>query len=187
MNSKTNLKSRECWCTVRLFSCIGVSDLVHIVCLYLPVQLRSQVAEGRCLSLACSEKARDQAVRVLKHFNIQPTPSDIFSRCQVFLSMKIFVYAVCYTLVHDFHDLLWMVRVKLSAGTKSSQQTNEENNTWLDAELDTDNICVIQQLVQNINLSCLLLTFGSYTTLIKRNTRTIVIILVRSIMNGRIS
>uniref|UniRef100_A0A3Q4N3B2 Exonuclease 3'-5' domain containing 3 n=1 Tax=Neolamprologus brichardi TaxID=32507 RepID=A0A3Q4N3B2_NEOBR len=44
--------------------------------------LRSQVAEGRCLSLACSEKARDQAVRVLKHFNIQPTPSDIFSRCQ---------------------------------------------------------------------------------------------------------
>ncbi|XP_063336785.1 exonuclease mut-7 homolog isoform X2 [Pelmatolapia mariae] len=44
--------------------------------------LRSQVAEGRCLSLDCSEKARDQAVRVLKHFNIQPTPSDIFSRCQ---------------------------------------------------------------------------------------------------------
>ncbi|XP_039471102.1 exonuclease mut-7 homolog isoform X2 [Oreochromis aureus] len=44
--------------------------------------LRSQVAEGRCLSLDCSEKARDQAVRVLKHFNVQPTPSDIFSRCQ---------------------------------------------------------------------------------------------------------
>ncbi|XP_030597907.1 exonuclease mut-7 homolog isoform X1 [Archocentrus centrarchus] len=44
--------------------------------------LRSQVAEGRCFSLDCSEKARDQAVRVLKHFNVQPTPSDIFSRCQ---------------------------------------------------------------------------------------------------------
>uniref|UniRef100_A0A3P8UD11 Exonuclease 3'-5' domain containing 3 n=2 Tax=Cynoglossus semilaevis TaxID=244447 RepID=A0A3P8UD11_CYNSE len=44
--------------------------------------LRSQVGEGRCLSLDCSEKARDQAVRVLRHFNIQPTPSDIFSRCQ---------------------------------------------------------------------------------------------------------
>ncbi|GAA6232040.1 exonuclease mut-7 homolog [Lates japonicus] len=44
--------------------------------------LRSQVGEGRCLSLDCSEKARDQAVRVLKHFNVQPTPSDIFSRCQ---------------------------------------------------------------------------------------------------------
>ncbi|XP_074474181.1 exonuclease mut-7 homolog [Sebastes fasciatus] len=44
--------------------------------------LRSQVGEGRCLSLDCSEKARDQAVRVLKHFNIQLTPSDIFSRCQ---------------------------------------------------------------------------------------------------------
>ncbi|XP_036972745.1 exonuclease mut-7 homolog isoform X2 [Acanthopagrus latus] len=44
--------------------------------------LRSQVGEGRCLSLDCSEKARDQAVRVLRHFNVQPTPSDIFSRCQ---------------------------------------------------------------------------------------------------------
>ncbi|KAM3600282.1 uncharacterized protein V6R79_020819 [Siganus canaliculatus] len=44
--------------------------------------LRSQVGEGRCLSLNCSEKARDQAVRVLRHFNVQLTPSDIFSRCQ---------------------------------------------------------------------------------------------------------
>lgn len=162
--------------------------LVHIVCLYLPVQLRSQVAEGRCLSLDCSEKARDQAVRVLKHFNVQPTPSDIFSRCQVFLCMKIFVYAVCYTVVHDFHDL-FVDRVKMSAGTKSSQQTNEENYTWLDAELDTDKICVIQQLVQNINIISwsLLVTFSLYTTSIKRNTRMKVIILVRNIMSGRIS
>ncbi|XP_075935722.1 exonuclease mut-7 homolog isoform X1 [Anarhichas minor] len=44
--------------------------------------LRSQVGEGRCLSLDCSERARDQAVRVLRHFNVQLTPSDIFSRCQ---------------------------------------------------------------------------------------------------------
>ncbi|KAF5890396.1 exonuclease mut-7, partial [Clarias magur] len=44
--------------------------------------LRSQVAEGCCLTLDCSEKARDQAIRVLKHFNIHLTPSDIFSRCQ---------------------------------------------------------------------------------------------------------
>ncbi|XP_015236544.1 PREDICTED: exonuclease mut-7 homolog [Cyprinodon variegatus] len=44
--------------------------------------LRSQVGEGRCLSLDCSEKARDQAIRVLRHFNVQPSPSDIFSRCQ---------------------------------------------------------------------------------------------------------
>nr|XP_046230981.1 exonuclease mut-7 homolog [Scatophagus argus]XP_046230982.1 exonuclease mut-7 homolog [Scatophagus argus] len=44
--------------------------------------LRSQVGEGRCLSLDCTEKARDQAVRVLRHFNIQPTPNDVFSRCQ---------------------------------------------------------------------------------------------------------
>ncbi|XP_054612211.1 exonuclease mut-7 homolog isoform X2 [Dunckerocampus dactyliophorus] len=49
----------------------------------LPYQtLRSQVGEGRCLSLNCSEKARDQAVRVLRHFNVQPTPDDVFSRCQ---------------------------------------------------------------------------------------------------------
>ncbi|XP_077354171.1 exonuclease mut-7 homolog isoform X3 [Festucalex cinctus] len=46
--------------------------------------LRSQVGEGRCLSLDCSEKARDQAVRVLRHFNVRPTPCDIFSRCQDF-------------------------------------------------------------------------------------------------------
>ncbi|KAI4886029.1 hypothetical protein NFI96_024196, partial [Prochilodus magdalenae] len=45
--------------------------------------LKSQVAEGRCLTLDCSEKARDQAVRVLKHFHVNLTPSDIFSRCQV--------------------------------------------------------------------------------------------------------
>ncbi|XP_068508828.1 exonuclease mut-7 homolog isoform X2 [Syngnathus scovelli] len=44
--------------------------------------LRSQVGEGRCLSLDCSEKAKDQAVRVLKHFNVRPTPCDVFSRCQ---------------------------------------------------------------------------------------------------------
>ncbi|KAG9263260.1 hypothetical protein AMEX_G23275 [Astyanax mexicanus] len=44
--------------------------------------LRSQVAEGRCLTLDCSEKARDQAVYVLKHFHVNLTPSDIFSRCQ---------------------------------------------------------------------------------------------------------
>ncbi|XP_030625113.1 exonuclease mut-7 homolog [Chanos chanos] len=44
--------------------------------------LRSQVAEGRCLTLDCSEKARDQAIHVLKHFHVHITPSDIFSRCQ---------------------------------------------------------------------------------------------------------
>ncbi|XP_067833397.1 exonuclease mut-7 homolog isoform X2 [Heptranchias perlo] len=49
----------------------------------LPYQtLRSQVGEGRCLSVNCSEKAKDQAIAVLKHFNVQVTPRDIFSRCQ---------------------------------------------------------------------------------------------------------
>ncbi|XP_061658259.1 exonuclease mut-7 homolog isoform X2 [Syngnathoides biaculeatus] len=45
--------------------------------------LRSHVGVGRCLSLDCSEKARDQAVRVLRHFNFRPSPCDIFSRCQL--------------------------------------------------------------------------------------------------------
>ncbi|XP_033832012.1 exonuclease mut-7 homolog [Periophthalmus magnuspinnatus] len=44
--------------------------------------LRSQVGEGRCLLLDCSEKARDQAVRVLRYFNVKLTPNDVFSRCQ---------------------------------------------------------------------------------------------------------
>ncbi|XP_076140013.1 exonuclease mut-7 homolog [Alosa pseudoharengus] len=44
--------------------------------------LKSQVAEGRCLALDCSEKARDQAVQVLRHFHVRLTPQDIFSRCQ---------------------------------------------------------------------------------------------------------
>nr|XP_014342974.1 PREDICTED: exonuclease mut-7 homolog [Latimeria chalumnae] len=45
--------------------------------------LRSQVGEGRCFSVNCSEKAKDQAIQVLKHFNVQVTPEDIFSRCQM--------------------------------------------------------------------------------------------------------
>uniref|UniRef100_A0A803VHZ8 Exonuclease 3'-5' domain containing 3 n=1 Tax=Ficedula albicollis TaxID=59894 RepID=A0A803VHZ8_FICAL len=50
----------------------------------LPYQtLRSQVGEGRCFSVNCSEKAKEQALQVLKHFNVQVSPSDIFSRCQV--------------------------------------------------------------------------------------------------------
>ncbi|KAG7477303.1 hypothetical protein MATL_G00092920 [Megalops atlanticus] len=44
--------------------------------------LRSQVGEGRCLAVDSSEKARDQATRILQHFNIRLTPADIFSRCQ---------------------------------------------------------------------------------------------------------
>ncbi|XP_064892246.1 exonuclease mut-7 homolog isoform X7 [Columba livia] len=49
----------------------------------LPYQtLRSQVAEGRCFSVNSSEKAKEQAVQVLKHFNVQVSLADIFSRCQ---------------------------------------------------------------------------------------------------------
>ncbi|XP_068887746.1 exonuclease mut-7 homolog isoform X4 [Aphelocoma coerulescens] len=50
----------------------------------LPYQtLRSQVGEGRCFSVNCSEKAKEQALQVLKHFNVRVSLSDIFSRCQV--------------------------------------------------------------------------------------------------------
>ncbi|XP_070614504.1 exonuclease mut-7 homolog isoform X2 [Erythrolamprus reginae] len=45
-------------------------------------ELRSQVGEGRCLSVSCSEKARDQALQVLKHFNVHVALADVFSRCQ---------------------------------------------------------------------------------------------------------
>ncbi|NXJ79042.1 MUT7 Exonuclease, partial [Trogon melanurus] len=49
----------------------------------LPYQtLQSQVAEGRCFAVNCSEKAKDQALQVLKHFNVQVSLADIFSRCQ---------------------------------------------------------------------------------------------------------
>ncbi|XP_071430317.1 exonuclease mut-7 homolog isoform X2 [Pithys albifrons albifrons] len=49
----------------------------------LPYQtLQSQVGEGRCFSVNCSEKAKEQALQVLKHFNVQVSLSDIFSRCQ---------------------------------------------------------------------------------------------------------
>ncbi|XP_052537251.1 exonuclease mut-7 homolog isoform X9 [Tympanuchus pallidicinctus] len=50
----------------------------------LPYQtLQSQVGEGRCFSVNCSEKAKEQALQVLKHFNVRVTLADIFSRCQV--------------------------------------------------------------------------------------------------------
>ncbi|XP_053138004.1 exonuclease mut-7 homolog isoform X2 [Hemicordylus capensis] len=49
----------------------------------LPYQtLQSQVGEGRCFLVKCSEKAKDQASQVLKHFNVQVTLADVFSRCQ---------------------------------------------------------------------------------------------------------
>lgn len=51
-----------------------------MTCLF---KLQSQVGEGRCFSVNCSEKAKEQALQVLKHFNVHVTLEDIFSRCQV--------------------------------------------------------------------------------------------------------
>ncbi|XP_061055526.1 exonuclease mut-7 homolog isoform X12 [Eubalaena glacialis] len=45
-------------------------------------KLRAQVGAGRCLSVDCSLKARQQAMAVIRHFNVRVTHSDIFSRCQ---------------------------------------------------------------------------------------------------------
>uniref|UniRef100_A0A5F5PZQ0 Exonuclease 3'-5' domain containing 3 n=1 Tax=Equus caballus TaxID=9796 RepID=A0A5F5PZQ0_HORSE len=45
-------------------------------------KLRAQVRAGRCLSVDCSLKARQQAKAVLRHFNVRVTHADIFSRCQ---------------------------------------------------------------------------------------------------------
>ncbi|XP_029301139.1 exonuclease mut-7 homolog [Cottoperca gobio] len=82
--------------------------------------LRSQVGEGRCLSLDCSEKARDQAVRVLRHFNVQLTPSDIFSRCQACNSDQ---YAAV-----PRKDMVRMLKQKgfLQDNTDHTQQQEEE-------------------------------------------------------------
>ncbi|XP_074871617.1 exonuclease mut-7 homolog [Carettochelys insculpta] len=50
----------------------------------LPYQtLQSQVGEGRCFSVDCSEKAKEQTLQVLKHFNVQVSVADVFSRCQL--------------------------------------------------------------------------------------------------------
>ncbi|XP_061055521.1 exonuclease mut-7 homolog isoform X7 [Eubalaena glacialis] len=46
-------------------------------------KLRAQVGAGRCLSVDCSLKARQQAMAVIRHFNVRVTHSDIFSRCQM--------------------------------------------------------------------------------------------------------
>uniref|UniRef100_A0A8C0IRT3 Exonuclease 3'-5' domain containing 3 n=1 Tax=Chelonoidis abingdonii TaxID=106734 RepID=A0A8C0IRT3_CHEAB len=55
----------------------------------LPYQtLQSQVGEGRCFSVDCSEKATEQALQVLKHFNVQVSLADVFSRCQVGLFLS---------------------------------------------------------------------------------------------------
>ncbi|MEE6504836.1 hypothetical protein FKM82_005353 [Ascaphus truei] len=44
--------------------------------------LRSQVGEGKCFAVNCSDNAKSQAIQVLKHFNVRVTHSDVFSRCQ---------------------------------------------------------------------------------------------------------
>ncbi|OWK54647.1 Exonuclease mut-7 [Lonchura striata] len=65
----------------------------------LPYQtLRSQVGEGRCFSVNCSEKTKEQALQVLKHFNVQVSLGDIFSRCQVtnFIAAKLIMCKLTY-------------------------------------------------------------------------------------------
>ncbi|XP_045145272.1 exonuclease mut-7 homolog [Echinops telfairi] len=46
-------------------------------------KLRAQVGTGRCLLVDCALKVREQALAVLRHFNVRVTLADLFSRCQV--------------------------------------------------------------------------------------------------------
>ena len=46
-------------------------------------QLKSQVPLGMCYCVDQHQKARDQTVEVLEHYNVVVTQRDIFSRCQV--------------------------------------------------------------------------------------------------------
>lgn len=50
---------------------------------YVMLQLRSQVPEGMCYNVLNNVKAREQALDVLDHFNVNVTTRDIFSRCMV--------------------------------------------------------------------------------------------------------
>ncbi|XP_031747381.1 exonuclease mut-7 homolog isoform X2 [Xenopus tropicalis] len=67
--------------------------------------LRSQVGEGKCFSVDCSEKAREQAIKVLTHFNIRVALTDVFSRCQV--RDPIHVGALCGHRVKPSLTRLW--------------------------------------------------------------------------------
>ncbi|XP_062290274.1 exonuclease mut-7 homolog [Scomber scombrus] len=92
------------------------------------LSLRSQVGEGRCLSLDCSEKARDQAVRVLRHFNVQPTPSDIFSRCQACNSDQ-------YVTVPR-EDMVKMLKQKGFLQDQNIQHTQQKSHQQEEEKLD---------------------------------------------------
>ncbi|TKC51670.1 hypothetical protein EI555_013240, partial [Monodon monoceros] len=58
-------------------------------------KLRAQVGAGRCLSVDCSLKARQQATAVIRHFNVRVTHSDIFSRCQVGAACPLLALGQC--------------------------------------------------------------------------------------------
>jgi len=57
------------------------SRMPLVMMLHFHCQLRSQVAEGRCLCVSPG-KARDQVQEVVDYYNVKVTQNDIFSRCQ---------------------------------------------------------------------------------------------------------
>ena len=59
---------------VKFSECSKTSLCFHL-------QLKSQVPLGMCYSVDQHQKARDQAVEVLEHYNVVVTQKDIFSRC----------------------------------------------------------------------------------------------------------
>lgn len=90
--------------------------------------LRSQVGEGRCLALECSEKARDQAVRVLRHFNVQPTTSDVFSRCQACNSDE-YVAVPRADMINMLKQRGFLQDQDIDLSDQALQQTDEEAST----------------------------------------------------------
>ncbi|XP_048030390.1 exonuclease mut-7 homolog [Megalobrama amblycephala] len=92
--------------------------------------LRSQVGEGRCLILDCSEKARDQAVHVLRHFHVHLTPADIFSRCQACNCNEYFKLSrEKMTCMMKERGLLQDI-VSKRDDCEPQDETQEENNSW---------------------------------------------------------
>lgn len=44
-------------------------------------QLKSYLPEGKCFNVQCTQTAKEQAMTIFKHFNIEINEEDVFSRC----------------------------------------------------------------------------------------------------------
>ncbi|XP_063792299.1 exonuclease mut-7 homolog isoform X2 [Pseudophryne corroboree] len=116
----------------------------------LPYQtLRSQIGEGKCFSVDCSEKAREQAIRVLKHFNVCVTLADVFSRCQACNCNKyLHVTQDKMAQLMKIHNYLESSRLKEDSqvsghATKPEWLCNSQSLQWMeDLAISTDSLCL---------------------------------------------